>query len=194
MDVHADPEQQFLAASRHDRRRLLLRSALRILLILVVLVAAYAVVPVTSDDLNLAQVLLPVLGLAVFVYVVVRQIRRIFVADNPEIRALESLVIIVTFFVLMCSYYYVFLSATDPASFTEPVGKVAGAYFSMTVLSTVGFGDITPVTDGARIVVTMQMAIDVLIIGVAVRLLTRVAKVARSHRANQQADRQVRPD
>ena len=69
-------------------------------------------------------------------------------------------------------------SATDPATFTQVVDKVAGVYFSVTVLATVGFGDISAVSDLARIMVTVQMIIDLVLIGVTVKLLGTVARRA----------------
>lgn len=44
-------------------------------------------------------------------------------------------------------------------------------YFTMTVFSTVGFGDITPVSEPARLLITGQMAVDLVLIGVAARVL-----------------------
>jgi len=38
-------------------------------------------------------------------------------------------------------------------------------YFTVTVFSTVGFGDITPKTELARLLVTGQMVVDVIILG-----------------------------
>ncbi|HLX89797.1 MAG TPA: potassium channel family protein, partial [Acidimicrobiales bacterium] len=49
-------------------------------------------------------------------------------------------------------------------------------YFTITVFSTVGFGDITPRTDLARIVVAVQMLLDLVILGVVVRLIFSAAK------------------
>jgi voltage-gated potassium channel len=57
--------------------------------------------------------------------------------------------------------------------------KTGSLYFTITVFSTVGFGDITPVTDAARLVVSVQMIGDLLVIGIVVKLITGVAK----HRA-----------
>ena len=65
-----------------------------------------------------------------------------------------------------------------PDSFTQPMNKVAGVYFSVTVLATVGFGDISPVTDTARILVTVQMVLDLVLIGAAVKLLGASARRA----------------
>ena len=44
------------------------------------------------------------------------------------------------------------------------------------MLSTVGFGDITPKTDVARIIVTVQMVLDFLVLGVVVRLIIDSAR------------------
>jgi voltage-gated potassium channel len=49
-------------------------------------------------------------------------------------------------------------------------------YLAVTVFSTVGFDDITPRGDLARIVVSIQMLLDLVVIGAVVRLLTTAAK------------------
>ena len=41
----------------------------------------------------------------------------------------------------------------------------------MTVFSTVGFGDITAKSEGARVLVTAEMALDLIIVGVGVHTL-----------------------
>ena len=62
--------------------------------------------------------------------------------------------------------------------------KIDGLYFTMTVVSTVGFGDITPTGQAARAIVTVQMLFDLLFIGVAVRFLGQVVRAAaRGHPA-----------
>ena len=50
-------------------------------------------------------------------------------------------------------------------------------YFTITVFSTVGFGDITPRTDSWRILVSIQMLLDLVIIGAVVRILINAAKM-----------------
>ena len=46
-----------------------------------------------------------------------------------------------------------------------------GLYFAVTVFSTVGFGDITAKTEAARLVVTGQMIADLVILGLAVKII-----------------------
>ncbi|MGB7979164.1 MAG: ion channel [Candidatus Nanopelagicales bacterium] len=49
--------------------------------------------------------------------------------------------------------------------------KVAGIYLTTTVLTTVGFGDIAPVSDTARLMVTVQTILGMVLIGTAFRAL-----------------------
>jgi voltage-gated potassium channel len=68
---------------------------------------------------------------------------------------------------------YVSLSAGDPGSaFTEPLDKIDGLYFAVTVMTTVGFGDITAATGLTRGFVTFQMLVNLVLLGTAVRVLT----------------------
>jgi hypothetical protein len=55
---------------------------------------------------------------------------------------------------------YVSMAHANPVSFSEQLSRTAGLYFTITVLSTVGFGDITARTDAARLIVSLQMLLD----------------------------------
>ncbi len=66
--------------------------------------------------------------------------------------------------------YYVMAQA-DQASFTESLSRVDAVYFSVTVLATVGFGDITPTSESARLIVTGQMIVDLIFVGLIAKVL-----------------------
>ena len=52
----------------------------------------------------------------------------------------------------------------------------------MTVLSTVGFGDIAPKTDAARLATMAQMVSDLILLAVVIRLIFGVAARATAQR------------
>jgi hypothetical protein len=54
------------------------------------------------------------------------------------------------------------------------------AVLTVTVFSTVGFGDITPKTELARLLVTGQMVVDVIILGLAIKVIVGAARSKRS--------------
>ena len=83
------------------------------------------------------------------------------------------------------------LSVSDPSGFSETITKVNGLYFTVTVLSTVDFGDITALTDGTRIAVTLQMVVDLLIVGVLVKVIIG-ASASRSSAAGPRRRRPTR--
>jgi hypothetical protein len=64
------------------------------------------------------------------------------------------------------------MDALTAKSFNQPLNHTDALYFTVTVFATVGFGDITPTTDAARLVVTGQMIADLVIIGIAVKAIT----------------------
>jgi hypothetical protein len=71
---------------------------------------------------------------------------------------------------------YLSLSEDSTSQFSEPLNHTNTLYLAITVFSTVGFGDITPQTDVARIATSIQMLLDLVVIGIVVRLLTTAAK------------------
>ena len=104
------------------------------------------------------------------------QIRRIAFAELPELRAVEALGVVIALFLVLFSAIYLALSHGNGRTFSEPLDHIRAIYLTITVFSTVGFGDITPRTDGARVLVSAQMLLDLVIIGVGVRLLFSAAR------------------
>ena len=49
----------------------------------------------------------------------------------------------------------------------------------MTVFSTVGFGDIYPATEAARVMVIAQMILDLIVLGLGIRVFVSAVEVGR---------------
>ncbi len=158
-------------------RRELVAIGVRVLGILTAAIVIYALIPVEGTGgvgIGIAAGVALVLILLVFV----RQYSRISRAAHPFVAAIEALAIVFGLFLCLFALMYVAISDGDPAAFTQPVGKVAGFYFTTTVLATVGFGDIAAASDSARVLVTIQMVVGAVLIGAAVKGLAFSAKQA----------------
>ena len=155
------------------------RAVVRVTVALAAMVALYAVIPLgrnsTASSALLAAAFAALLG---FTVVFLRQVRRIMRSPYPLVAGAEALVLILAVFVVGFALIYVALATADPEAFSEPLNRVAAIYFAITVLTTVGFGDIAPVDDVARIVVSVQMLADLLLIAVALRLVIGLAQRA----------------
>jgi voltage-gated potassium channel len=111
------------------------------------------------------------------------QVRLILRAPHPALRAVEGIALSLPLFLLLFATAYVQLSATDPHAFTEPLDRVDGVYFVVTVFATVGFGDISPVSTVARLLTTVHMVGDLVLIGLVLRVF--LAAVNRRRRATE---------
>src|SRR3712207_1536520 len=65
------------------------------------------------------------------------------------------------------------VARTDPGSFDGLLTKTDALYFTLTTLTTVGYGDVHPVSQLARQVVMAQLAFNVVVLAGAARTLTR---------------------
>jgi hypothetical protein len=161
--------------SRRERSRLITISAIRTTLTVALLLLLYSVFPVepiSSTD-TLTRLLF---GFAILVVVIVLQVQAIMSASYPQLRAIEAVVIAITVFVVLFSLLYVGLAQANPANFTRPLNRVSAFYFTVTVLATVGFGDISADSDLTRVIVTIQMLLDLTLLAVVVRVFFSVAK------------------
>ena len=133
------------------------------------LVAIYYVLPLTQSSAWPITIL--VIGLAVFIALVACQVRSIIRSPFPGLRAIEALATSVPLFLLLFAGSYVVMSAMSDSSFDTQLTHTDGLYFTITVFSTVGFGDITAKTQAARLLVTGQMIANLVILGLAVKVI-----------------------
>ena len=111
------------------------------------------------------------LGLVVFVLVIVWQVRAIVSSDVPRLRTLRAVVIGVSTLLVVFAATYSVISTSRPDSFTEPLSRTDALYFTLTVFATVGFGDIAPRTDVARIITMIQMITGLIAVGLVGKIV-----------------------
>jgi voltage-gated potassium channel len=101
----------------------------------------------------------------------------------PALRAVEALAAAVPLFLLLFASAYYTMAGTNPANFSaHSLTRTDALYFTVTVFSTVGFGDITAVSQSARLVVTAQMLLDLLVLGLGIRVFVGAVQLARQAR------------
>jgi hypothetical protein len=156
-------------------RRAVALSALRIAVVTAILVAVYAATPVAGRTGAGALARLAI-GVVVFSVVLVLQLRSVRTAVYPHLRAAEALAVAFVVVVLGFSFAYLSLSHGTPRSFSQHLDRVSAVYFALSVITTVGFGDIAARTDPARIVVIVQFLGDIGLIFGVVRLFIGTAQ------------------
>jgi voltage-gated potassium channel len=165
--------------SRRERRRLAVVAIIRTALTIALLLVVYALVPVepiaTIDALTRLAV-----AVVIVVAVIAAQVLSIRSASHPELRAIEAVIIAICVFIILFALLYVGVAQSSPSNFGQPLNRVDAFYFTVTVLSTVGFGDISAKSQLARLMVTVQMLLDLALIAIIVRVFSSAARARRS--------------
>ena len=169
-----------------ERRRLVVIGLLRASATTVMVVAAYYLLPLD----NLAGISLAValaVGLLALTGLVAYQVRAIIRARYPGIRAIEALATTAPLFLLLFAATYVLMARADPSNFNVyPLTRTDSLYFTVTVFATVGFGDITATSQVARVVVIAQMILDLLVLGLVVKVFLGAVEKGRGRRTTRQ--------
>jgi hypothetical protein len=165
-----------------ERRRATARTALVIAAVWVVLVGVYHLLPLDRDARDIVGQL--VVGILLFVAVTVWEVVRILRSRLPQLRAIEALGVLSALFLVIFSSTYLVLATANPASFTQPLDHTAALYFTITVLATVGFGDISAVSQTARILVSIQMLLDIALLASLARIVVGAARHSLGERLN----------
>ena len=152
------------------RRRYVVRALVRSFLVAVAILLAYFLLPMTSA-VALGGALTLAGGLVTVAVVLVWHIRMILVAPYPAARAVSALVVTVPLFLVVFATIYHLMSLADRTQWSEPLTRLDALYFTVTVLATVGFGDITPVSQTARTVTLVQMIAGLTLVGVIARVV-----------------------
>ena len=148
----------------------IVKSLLRALGSTIVLVAVYYLLPLDHSARWVAVSML-IVGLLVLAGLITFQVRTIIASPFPALRALEALATSIPLFLLLFASTYVVLGAISASNFTQTMTHTNALYFTVTVFATVGFGDITPKTEAARLIVTGQMMTDLVILGLGARVI-----------------------
>lgn len=164
------------------QRRALLASVLaRATLTAAGLLVLYAMAPL-GREATATTLGIMVIGGVLLIAMVGVETRALSRSPHPILRVVETIANVLVVFILAFALVYLSMAQTNPAAFSEPLTKVSAVYFTVTVLATVGFGDITPVTDSARLVVTMQMMLGLTLIAVVLRFMITFAQNLQSQR------------
>ena len=158
-----------------------MRSFLRATGSTVALVVIYYLLPLDRSS-TWAAVTILVVGLVLFIGLVAFQVRSIVRSRYPALRAIEALATSIPLFLLLFASVYVVMATISASNFSEPLTHTDALYFTVTVFSTVGFGDITAKSEAARLVVTSQMIADLLIIGLGLRVIVGAVTRSRQQR------------
>ena len=115
-------------------------------------------------------------GLALFVAVLTYEVRAILRSPRPLLRAADAMALVIPVFIVVFAWTYLTMARSTPTAFSQPLDRLSALYFAVTLFSTVGLGDIVPRSDPARLVVTLQMVADLIVIAVVVRLIFGAAR------------------
>lgn len=164
-----------VSASRSTMVKLGLGVLLRVTLSITLLFMAYYLIP-TKGDGGESDVPWLILEMAVFAVIVAIQVPIIVKADYPILRAVEALAVTIPLFLLIFSRIYLSNSLANVGSFSQSLDHTTAFYFTVTVFATVGFGDIVATTNGMKLLVTVQMLLNLAVLGLVIRLVSSAAQ------------------
>ena len=153
----------------------------RSLVVAVLLFVGYYVLPMDRPERSGLVVL--IVGLLALGLVLLWQVRAIMGSPFPRLRAFETLTIGIPLLLIVFASAYYLIQNADANAFTAPLTKTDALYFTITVFSTVGFGDITAKSELARILVSIQMMFDLAVFGLVAKLIFGAVEVAMRKRA-----------
>jgi hypothetical protein len=152
-------------------RRLLVVMLVRSILSITIVVVVYFVVPLT--EFSEARSVAVFVGALLLVVVVLGfQARGIVRSSYPLLRTVEALATTGPLFLIVFASTHYVIGSAEPGSYTEPMTRLDSLYFTVTTFATVGYGDISPVSEAARLVATLQMLLGLVFIGLVARVIT----------------------
>jgi voltage-gated potassium channel len=175
---------------RRELALLALQTVARMVLGFAFILWLLSLTPKSAGDSILYPALVAIGGTALYGFFFRRQVKGVYKARYPTLRAVEALILSAAMFLAIFSIIYVSISLEHPGSFTEQLDSFSAYYYSLTVLATVGFGDIAPTSVAARAVTMVQMSLDIAFIAVLIRVMGGAAKKALHRRATEERTRQ----
>lgn len=143
--------------------------------VLTLLTFAYYLLPFRfdrSDVWNLGHFALSLLALVALGFVLRASLRRGARLQSVRYRRIQWLLSALYTLMLTFALVYAAIAYYQPDQIVGIEDRTDALYFSVTIVSTVGFGDIHAVGNEARLLVTAHMLFNLIYLGTALRLLT----------------------
>jgi hypothetical protein len=146
------------------KRRKRLLSALEHLLVLAIALANYYLFPVTGRFGDLTGVLFVIVLILLIGLVGAQIIRQARAGSDPSVRIRSLLVLLYPIIVVFALSYYV-MQMHNPQQFDNLTTRTDALYYTVVTLGTVGYGDVHPAGELAKIVTMVQIVFDLVVIG-----------------------------
>lgn len=140
--------------------------------------ALYAALPLRDGRWWIAG-LVGIVAIAAVVPMALRRIAGIESARHPMLAVAEAIVLLLTMVVYGFSALYLVIDRSG-GQFDGIETRLDAVYFTVTTLSTVGFGDVNATGQAARLAVTLQILFDLTLLAVSIRLLADAARTRRA--------------
>jgi voltage-gated potassium channel len=150
----------------------------RVVVTVCVATVLYAALPLRDGRWWIAG-LVGIAAIGAVVPMAFRRIAGIESARHPMLAAAEAIVLLLTMVVYGFSALYLVIDRRA-GQFDGIETRLDAAYFTVTTLSTVGFGDISATGQAARLAVTLQILFDLTLLAVTVRVLMNAAHARRA--------------
>ena len=167
--------------TRAGRHRVVAGVLLRAAAAVTLLVVGYYLAPL-DRPLDTGTLIEFLLALAVVGAVIAWEVRNILISDVPRLRAVQTVAVGVPMLLLVFASVYVQIETSQPNSFSETLSRTDALYFTVTVFSTVGFGDIAPKSELARIVTMSQMLTGLIVLGLVAKVVFGAVQTAVARR------------
>ena len=127
-------------------------------------------------------------GVLLFLAVIlVVEVRGILASRRPLLRAIRTIAIGLPLLLVLFAATYCLVDGQQSDAFSEPLSRTDALYFTVTTFATVGYGDISPQTELARVIAMVHMIVNLLVVGVIVKVVLGAVRVAKDR--NTAADR-----
>lgn len=153
------------------------RAVARTGLLVAGVIAVYFVAPI-GEDRWWPAALIGAGAVAATLPLAIRRLYAVLASEKPVVTAVEALMLLLVMLVIGFASLYVALDHEN-GQFSGLNTRLDSLYFTITTLSTVGFGDITATGQLARALVTLQIVFNLAFVGVAVRAFTAAARRGR---------------
>lgn len=156
------------------------QAALRTAAIVIVATVLYAVLPFGERRWWIGAVV-GLVTLGAIVPFTVARVRAVRGAEHPLLAAAEAIALLLAMVVYGFAALYLLIDRRA-GQFDGIDTRIDAVYFTVTTLSTVGFGDIHATGQAARLAVTVQVLFDLTLLAVAIRVLAAAARERRADR------------